>query len=135
MPQNDQIWPKIGIFGQFGPGHAGLFNALLWVGWWLWRAGCISQDTYLLYSTIQFGQLFHFFSAPRNIAVFFRKSDLVYVFAHRVVFEENRAVFVVDVDQAGDHHEDEEAEDCNHNHLRTIRERVHKSERKNLTTT
>ena len=49
MPQNDQIWPKIGIFGQFGPGHAGLFNALLWVGWWLWRAGCISQDTYLLY--------------------------------------------------------------------------------------
>ena len=51
LPQNDQIWPKIGIFGQFGPGHAGLFNALLWVGWWLWRAGCISQDTYLLYVT------------------------------------------------------------------------------------
>ena len=49
MPKNDQIWPKIGIFGQFGPGHAGLLNALLWVGWWLWRAGCISQDTYLLY--------------------------------------------------------------------------------------
>ena len=49
---------------------------------------------------------------------------------YRVVFEENRTVFVVDVDQAGDHHEDEEAEDCNHNHLRTIRERVHKSERK-----
>ena len=49
MPQNDQIWPKIDIFGQFGPGHAGLFNALFWVGWWLWRAGCISQDNYLLY--------------------------------------------------------------------------------------
>ena len=28
MPKNDQIWPKIGIFGQFGPGHAGLFGAL-----------------------------------------------------------------------------------------------------------
>ena len=27
LPQNDQIWPKIGIFGQFGPGHA--FGALL----------------------------------------------------------------------------------------------------------
>ena len=27
---------KIGIFGQFGPGHAGLFNALLWV----WVGGC-----------------------------------------------------------------------------------------------
>ena len=49
LPKNDQIWPKTGIFGQFGPGHAGLFNALLWVGLWLWRAGCISQDTYLFY--------------------------------------------------------------------------------------
>ena len=28
LPKNDQIWPKIGIFGQFGPGHAGLFGAL-----------------------------------------------------------------------------------------------------------
>ena len=31
-PKNDQIGPKIGIFGQFGPGHAGFFGALL-VGW------------------------------------------------------------------------------------------------------
>ena len=23
-----------------------------WIGWWLWRAGCISQDTYLLYIDI-----------------------------------------------------------------------------------
>ena len=29
LPKNDQIWPKIGIIGQFGPGHAGLFVALL----------------------------------------------------------------------------------------------------------
>ena len=29
LPKNDQIWPKTGIFGQFGPGHAGLFSALL----------------------------------------------------------------------------------------------------------
>ena len=29
LPQNDQIWPKIGVFGQFGPGYAGLFGALL----------------------------------------------------------------------------------------------------------
>jgi len=29
LPKNDQIWPKIGSFGQFGPGNAGLFNALL----------------------------------------------------------------------------------------------------------
>ena len=29
LPKNDQIWPKTGIFGQFGPGHAGLSGALL----------------------------------------------------------------------------------------------------------
>ena len=29
LPKNDQIWPKTGIFGQFVPGHAGLFSALL----------------------------------------------------------------------------------------------------------
>ena len=29
LPKNDQIWPKTGIFGQFGPGHAGLFSAQL----------------------------------------------------------------------------------------------------------
>ena len=51
--------PKIGIFVHFGPGLAGLFGALL-VDWWLWRAGCISQDTYLLYLTnilLQFSKL------------------------------------------------------------------------------
>ena len=43
LPKNDPIWPEIGIFVHFGPGLTGSF------GWWLWRAGCISQDTYLLY--------------------------------------------------------------------------------------
>ena len=26
LPKNDQILPKTGIFGQFGPGYAGLFT-------------------------------------------------------------------------------------------------------------
>ena len=34
------------IFGQALPAH---FVPCWWVGWWLRRAGCISQDTYLLY--------------------------------------------------------------------------------------
>ena len=29
LPKNDQIWPKMGSFGHFGPGNAGLVNALL----------------------------------------------------------------------------------------------------------
>ena len=33
LPKNDQIWPKIGIFGHFGPGLAGSFGILLMV--WL----------------------------------------------------------------------------------------------------
>ena len=81
------IWPKIGIFGQFGPGHAGLFGALLVVVWWLWRAGCISQDTYLLY--YHPNCQYHFFllsqwqwetqcsSAPR---ILFRLFHLLFLF-------------------------------------------------------
>ena len=49
LSKNDQIWPKIGIFGQFGPAMQAYSVPCWWVGWWLWRAGCISQDTYLLY--------------------------------------------------------------------------------------
>ena len=44
-----QICPKIAflvILGQALPAH---LVPCWWVGWWLWRAGCISQDTYLLY--------------------------------------------------------------------------------------
>ena len=44
LPKNDQIWPKIGIFGQFGPGHAGLFSALL-VGWLVVVARAVSRKT------------------------------------------------------------------------------------------
>ena len=52
LPKNDQIWPKTGIFGQI-LGQAMAMQAFSvpcwWVGWWLWRVGCIWQDTYLLY--------------------------------------------------------------------------------------
>ena len=35
------------LFCQALPAH---LLPCWWVGWWLWRAGCISQDTYLLYT-------------------------------------------------------------------------------------
>ena len=38
------------ILGQALPAH---LVPCWWVGWWLWRAGCISQDTYLLYDTFR----------------------------------------------------------------------------------
>ena len=52
---------KKGFFAQKPPNLARIWHfwPLLahsvpcwWVGWWLWRVGCISQDTYLLYHTI-----------------------------------------------------------------------------------
>ena len=49
LPKNDQIWPKIGIFGQFGPGHEGLFGALLVGRLVVVARGLYLQDTYLLY--------------------------------------------------------------------------------------
>ena len=52
LPQNDKIWPKIGIFGQFGPGHAGLFSALL-VGRLVVVARAVSRKTpiyFILYT-------------------------------------------------------------------------------------
>ena len=56
LPQNNQIWPKIGIFGQFGPGHAGLFNVLL-VG----RLVVVARGLYLarhLFTLLYY--IFHF---------------------------------------------------------------------------
>ena len=44
LPKNDQIWPKIGIFGSYGPGHAGFFGALL-VGQLVVVARAVSRKT------------------------------------------------------------------------------------------
>ena len=52
LPQNDQIWPKIGIFGQFGPGHAGLFGALL-AGRWVVVARAVSRKTPIYFMIIE----------------------------------------------------------------------------------
>ena len=43
---------KLGFFAQnwhFCSFWAKPCWLIWWVGWWLWRAGCISQDTYLIY--------------------------------------------------------------------------------------
>ena len=48
-PKNDQIWPKIDFLFNLGQAMQAYSVPCWWVSWWLWRAGCISQDTYLLY--------------------------------------------------------------------------------------
>ena len=48
-PETTKFGPKLAflvIVGQALPAH---LVPCWWVGWWLWRAGFISQDTYLLF--------------------------------------------------------------------------------------
>ena len=41
--------PKLAFLVNFGQAMQAYSVPCCWVSWWLWRAGCISQDTYLLY--------------------------------------------------------------------------------------
>ena len=57
-----QFCPKFAslvILGQALPDH---YVPFWWVGWWLRRAGCISQDTYLLYQIAYLCLVFSNFS-------------------------------------------------------------------------
>ena len=59
---------------------AGSFCAPSWDGWWLWRAGCISQDTYLLYILDIIKMIFqvkpeHCWSVVSPCLVFFSSSS------------------------------------------------------------
>ena len=41
--------PKLAFLVNLGKAMQAYSVPCWWVGWWLWRVGCISQDTYLLY--------------------------------------------------------------------------------------
>ena len=57
-PKKTKFGPKLAFLVNLGQG---MHLVPCWcVGWWLWRAGCISQDTYLLYWVVYYGTvLFH----------------------------------------------------------------------------
>ena len=49
-PKTTKFGPKLAFLVNLGQG---MHLVPCWcVGWWLWRAGCISQDTYLLYNIV-----------------------------------------------------------------------------------
>merc|ERR1711884_652620 len=48
-PKTTKFGPKLAFLVKLGPAMQAYMVPCCWVGWWLWRAGCISQDTYLLY--------------------------------------------------------------------------------------
>ena len=48
-PKTTKFGPKLAFLVDLGQAMQAYSVPCLWVGWWLWHAGCISQDTYLLY--------------------------------------------------------------------------------------
>ena len=50
-PKTTKFGPKLAFLVNLGQAMQAYSVPCWWVGWWLWRAGCISQDTYLLYFT------------------------------------------------------------------------------------
>ena len=48
-PKTTKFGPKLAFLVNFDQAMPAHLVPYWCVGWWLWRAGCISQDTYLLY--------------------------------------------------------------------------------------
>ena len=48
-PKTTKFGPKLAFLVDLGQAMQAFSVPCWWVIWWLWRAGCISQDTYLLY--------------------------------------------------------------------------------------
>ena len=51
-PKTTKFGPKLSFLVILVEALPALLVPCWWVGWWLWRACCISQDTYLLYINI-----------------------------------------------------------------------------------
>ena len=48
-PKMTKFGQKLAFLVDMGQAMQAFLVPCWWVSWWLWRAGCISQDTYLLY--------------------------------------------------------------------------------------
>ena len=48
-PKTTKFGPKLAFLVDLGQTMQAFSVPCWWVSWWLWHAGCISQDTYLLY--------------------------------------------------------------------------------------
>ena len=49
LPKTPKFGPELVFSVIFGQALLAYVVPYWWVGWWLWRTGSISQDTYLLY--------------------------------------------------------------------------------------
>ena len=53
-PKTTKFGPKLAFLVNLGQAMQAYSVPCWWVVWWLWGAGCISQDTYLLYLIWEF---------------------------------------------------------------------------------
>ena len=69
-PKTTKFGPKLAILVNLGQAMQAYAVPCWWVGLWLWRAGCISQDTYLLYvdSAKHFSEPAELFTFPTGSA-------------------------------------------------------------------
>ena len=93
-PKTTKFGPKLAFLVNLGQAMQAYTVPCWWVGWWLWRAGCISQETYLLYDVLAlldcllFGMFLHYVclegigSDAHVVAVFTGKGPLPSVRLH-----------------------------------------------------
>ena len=80
-----QFGPKLAFLVNLGQAMQAYSVPCRLVGWWLWRAGCIAQDTYLLYTSIvgvvkycQLSIRCCFMDMIYWLALFFRITGMIY---------------------------------------------------------
>ena len=65
-PKMTKFGPKLAFLVNLGQAMHAYSVPCWWVGWWLRRAGCISQDTYLLYILVRLETILH---GPKTFAL------------------------------------------------------------------
>ena len=70
-PKTTKFGPKLAILVNLDQAMQAYSVPCWLVSWWLWRAGCISQDTYLLYGiNIQCSKIHNRLYLKRNMSYF-----------------------------------------------------------------
>ena len=79
-PKTTKFGPKMAFLVNLGQAMQAYSVPCWWVSWWFWCAGCIFQDTYLLYQ--------------RRYQICLCLS--IYIFSFQVFVREGRVIFQID---------------------------------------
>ena len=79
-PKTSKFGPKLAFLVNLGQAMQAYSVPCWWAGWWLWRAGCISQDTYLLY--VIYPELWTFAGRGIYSRIHDKSSGIAFVFVN-----------------------------------------------------